>query len=187
MSRVAAGKCPACQATLAARTLGSVELDECPLCGGTWFDEDELRKVKDAADHDLTWLDFELWKHKDRFRVEARPERCPRCRKSMVAIDYDKTGVQVHYCTDCRGVWLDRGALQRIIAALEHELVNMSAAEYLKATLQEAKELVTRPEGFVSEWRDFLTVAHLLEMRLFVEHPGLLQLILGVQRGSPIR
>jgi len=181
------GRCPACQASLATRSLAGVEVDECPACGGTWFDDDELRKVKDATDHDLRWLDFELWRHQDRFRVEARPERCPRCDRSMVVIDYDQTGVQVHYCTDCRGVWLDRGALQRIIASLERELVSRSAGEYLRATLGEAKALASRPGAFASEWRDFLTVAHLLEMRLFVEHPGLLKLILSVQAGSPIR
>jgi Zn-finger nucleic acid-binding protein len=183
----ASRQCPACEAVLQSRPLRNVTVDECPRCHGIWFDAGELRKVKDAADHDLCWLDFDLWKQKDRFRVTARPENCPCCRKPMVAIDYDKTAVEVHYCTACRGVWLDHGALTKLIAALEHELVSLSASDYLRATLHEAREIVTGKEGFVSDWRDFLTVAHLMELRLFVEHPGLLKLIMAAQGGSPIR
>lgn len=167
--------------------LGGVGLDECPACHGTWFDADELRRVKDATDHDLAWLDFDLWKHQDRFRLSARSERCPRCDKSMVAVDYDKTGVEVHCCPACRGVWLDAGALERIIASLEHEVVSMGAKDYLLATLKEARKIVTGKEGFVSEWRDFLTVAHLLELRFFVEHPSLLSRILAIEQANPIR
>jgi Zn-finger nucleic acid-binding protein len=187
MSSVGIGPCPICRSALVTRKLGSVEVGECPSCRGTWFDADALRRVKDAADHDLGWLDFELWKHEDRFRVSARPEQCPRCARPMMAIDYDQTGVEVHCCTACRGVWLDGGALEKLIAALEHELVSMSASDYLRATVQEAKEIVTGPEGLLSEWRDFLTVAHLLELRLFVEHPALLNRILAIERANPIR
>ncbi len=166
--------------------LSGVEIEECPACHGIWFDDDELRKVKDATDSNLNWLDFQLWKHKDRFRVSARPELCPCCAKPMVAIDYDKTGVEVHYCTACRGVWLDGGALQKIIAALEHELDTMTASQYLRATVKEATDIVAGPEGVVSEWRDFLTVMRLMRTRLFVEHPGLLKLILGVENSGPL-
>ena len=28
----------------------------------------------------------------------------------------DRSGVEIDYCPDCRGVWLDRGALDKIIA-----------------------------------------------------------------------
>ena len=187
MTNAATNRCPACGASLATRTQSGVEIDECPQCHGIWLDDDELRKIKDAADPNLNWLDFQLWKHKDRFRVSARPEICPRCARPMVAIDYDKTGVEVHYCTACRGVWLEGGALEKIIAALEHELDTMPAAQYLRATLKEAKDIVTGPEGVASEWRDFLTVMRLMRLRLFMEHPRLLNLILEAERDNPLR
>ena len=62
-------KCPKCRDGLKARLIGSIQVDDCPICKGTWFDCDELRKVKDLTDPDLNWLDFELWSHKDRFHV----------------------------------------------------------------------------------------------------------------------
>jgi Zn-finger nucleic acid-binding protein len=183
----APARCPSCGAAMRTHSLRGVTVTECPACRGVWFDDGELAKVTDAADHDLQWLRFELWKHPERFRVEKRPELCPRCAKAMVVIDYDETGVQVHTCAACRGVWLERGALHRIILSLERELDAMTAGDWLGATLREGRELVTGEKGLASEWRDFLSVAHLLRLRVFVEHPGLLELIMNVQRGSPVR
>lgn len=39
---------------------------------------------------------------------------CPICRTGLVLSD--RQGVEIDYCPTCRGVWLDRGELDRIIA-----------------------------------------------------------------------
>lgn len=56
----------------------------------------------------------------------------------------------------------------------------------MRASLEEAKEILTRPEGLIWEWRDFLTAIRLLEYRLFVEHAKLLQTLTFIQRGIPL-
>jgi len=38
---------------------------------------------------------------------------CPRCRVDLVMSD--RQGVEIDYCPQCRGVWLDRGELDKII------------------------------------------------------------------------
>lgn len=38
---------------------------------------------------------------------------CPRCRTNLLATQ--KEGVEIDYCPSCRGVWLDRGELEKII------------------------------------------------------------------------
>lgn len=38
---------------------------------------------------------------------------CPRCRVDLVMSD--RQGIEVDYCPKCRGVWLDRGELDKII------------------------------------------------------------------------
>ena len=38
---------------------------------------------------------------------------CPRCNVTLVMSD--KQGVEIDYCPNCRGVWLDRGELDKII------------------------------------------------------------------------
>ncbi len=39
---------------------------------------------------------------------------CPVC-KDTVLLMTDKKGIEIDYCPNCRGVWLDRGELDKII------------------------------------------------------------------------
>lgn len=40
---------------------------------------------------------------------------CPVCRTGLTLSD--RAGVEIDYCAQCRGVWLDRGELDKIIAS----------------------------------------------------------------------
>lgn len=39
---------------------------------------------------------------------------CPSC-KSVSLVMSERSGVEIDYCPQCRGVWLDRGELDKII------------------------------------------------------------------------
>ena len=39
--------------------------------------------------------------------------KCPNCNISLVMTD--QNGIEIDYCPECRGVWLDRGELDKII------------------------------------------------------------------------
>ncbi len=39
--------------------------------------------------------------------------KCPHCNINLVMTE--RTGIEIDYCPDCRGVWLDRGELDKII------------------------------------------------------------------------
>lgn len=39
--------------------------------------------------------------------------KCPNCNATLVMSD--RQGIEIDYCPDCRGVWLDRGELDKII------------------------------------------------------------------------
>ena len=39
--------------------------------------------------------------------------KCPSCSETLVMSD--RSGVEIDYCPKCRGVWLDRGELDKII------------------------------------------------------------------------
>lgn len=39
--------------------------------------------------------------------------KCPSCNVNLVMTD--RSGVEIDYCPECRGVWLDRGELDKII------------------------------------------------------------------------
>ena len=40
--------------------------------------------------------------------------KCPACKDVNLAIS-DRQGIEIDYCPECRGVWLDRGELDKII------------------------------------------------------------------------
>ena len=39
--------------------------------------------------------------------------KCPICNVDLVMAD--RSGVEIDYCPKCRGIWLDRGELDKII------------------------------------------------------------------------
>lgn len=175
-------RCPKCSSDLTPWSLDSVTVDECRNCEGIWFDEDELRQVKDSADPDLNWMDFDIWAESAAIAVAGGDTQCPRCQVAMHVLEYDSTGVQIEYCHTCSGVWLDKGKLASIIGALEQELLDKSLGAYVKETLNEANALLAGPESFLSEWKDFATVARLLQYRVLSLRPELGSKIALLQR-----
>lgn len=178
--------CPCCNSELTKKTIEEVEVDECPDCKGIWFEEDELRKAKDSTDPDLNWMDFEIWKGKEKAKPRLKDLACPQCSKSLVTIGYGDTGVEIDYCPLCKGTWLDKDEFKLIIEAMIEELLTKSFSDYIKASIEEAKEIITGPESFVSEWKDFVTVCRMMQHRLFVENPRLLKTVMTIQKRSPI-
>ncbi|MFA6031369.1 MAG: zf-TFIIB domain-containing protein [Myxococcota bacterium] len=49
---------------------------------------------------------------------------CPACRVDLVMSD--RQGIEIDYCSKCRGVWLDRGELDKIIEKSVGEEVRAS-------------------------------------------------------------
>ncbi|MFY7863903.1 zf-TFIIB domain-containing protein [Roseateles sp.] len=40
--------------------------------------------------------------------------KCPRCPSSSLVLS-ERQGVEIDYCPDCRGIWLDRGELDKLL------------------------------------------------------------------------
>ncbi len=176
-------KCPHCDIELKPK----LNVDECDNCKGIWFEKDELRQAKDIKDPDLNWMDFEIWKHEDKFKAKTKELPCPQCNQSLMAIDYNNSDVEIDYCPECKGIWLDKDEFEKIINALTNELLSKSFSGYIKASLEEAKEIITGPESLLSEWKDFSTVLRMMQYRLFTGNPPLLDNIRNLQKISPIR
>ncbi len=54
--------------------------------------------------------------------------KCPNCNVTLVMTD--RSGIEIDYCPDCRGVWLDRGELDKIIERNSPNLKNVSNENY---------------------------------------------------------
>lgn len=180
-------ECPIDGTTLETHAIHSINVDECDQCHGLWFEKGELNKAKDASESDLNWLDFDLWSDQDFFSMDWSSRECPQCGKIMATISYAETEVKVDYCTDGHGVWLDKGEFQAILGALESEVNTKSLSGYVSASLSEAMEIITGDEGFISDWKDFLTVTRLLQYRVLAENPRVAELLLALQETSPFK
>jgi Zn-finger nucleic acid-binding protein len=44
---------------------------------------------------------------------------CPNCNVSMQAVN--RSGVELDMCPQCRGVWLDRGELEKVLGGVREE------------------------------------------------------------------
>ena len=54
---------------------------------------------------------------KGRFVSDAQGLLCPTCRVNLTMSE--RQGIEIDYCPQCRGVWLDRGELDKIIERSE--------------------------------------------------------------------
>lgn len=178
-------QCPKCKVAMISKNIGPVEIDECSKCKGVWFDKYELRCAKDTTDKDLNWMDFEVWKHSDQFKAKPSSLKCPVCKTATHSINYGTTHIKIDYCSTCKGVWLDKGEFRKLINALEQQLLTQPFSQYVRDAIEEAKEIITGPESLISEWKDFSTVLRLMQYRLFVENPKLLDAVMAAQKKSP--
>ena len=44
---------------------------------------------------------------------------CPRCHAALAELDRD--GITIDRCESCRGIWLDRGELEKLVACRDPE------------------------------------------------------------------
>lgn len=70
--------------------------------------------------------------------------KCPVC-KDVTLLMSEKQGVEIDYCPECRGIWLDRGELEKLIAVNEK---NENSKEENKTISKQAKP---KRESFLSE------------------------------------
>ena len=67
---------------------------------------------------------------------------CPVCKVPLVMSD--RQGVEIDYCQQCRGVWLDRGELDKII----ERSANDSVASSPVVTTQKSREPYLYQAGY---------------------------------------
>jgi Zn-finger nucleic acid-binding protein len=129
---------------------------------------------------------FHTWKKQAEFKVRQDPNFCPKCRNVALTTIQDQQSVtEISICTRCKGTWLATGQFLNLINALLDEVNQKSAPEIVKISLQQAKEMLTSPDSIISEWQDLKTVLGLLKHRIFIQHPKLKNLIVGLQKSLP--
>ena len=73
--------------------------------------------------------------------------KCPVC-KDVTLLMSEKKGVEIDYCPECRGIWLDRGELEKIMEK-EDAYIKKEVKEETKH--YEEKPRKQKRESFMSE------------------------------------
>lgn len=120
-------ECPHDGNAMEKHVVDDVVVDRCKSCGGTWFDAKELRRV--THDKELEKLATRLPMVK-----VVSPFRCPRC--AHECIEGHVADVEVDTCTECHGVWLDKGELVEAQRALKTERLLQHAGPGFRSFLQ---------------------------------------------------
>lgn len=78
---------------------------------------------------------------------------CPVC-KEVTLVMADRQGIEVDYCPQCRGVWLDRGELDKIIerAASGRDVSKSQASHQHERDRRDRRE---HPDYLKDEYRDY--------------------------------
>lgn len=174
-------KCPNCARELKKISYNAIGFNQCINCGGIWFDGDALRKAKDKEDESLRWLDVDLFSKPEKFIGSYSTMACPRDQESLYQISYDNTDINVDVCRTCRGVWLDKGEYEAIIAFLKRTMFRENAGQYLRHLEDQIKKIFTGQEDIVSEFKDAYIVLRLLENRLVSQWPRIEEIIIALR------
>ena len=54
--------------------------------------------------------------------------KCPSCKEAVLSMS-ERNGIEIDFCPTCRGVWLDRGELDKIIVKAMAEQENLIKSE----------------------------------------------------------
>jgi Zn-finger nucleic acid-binding protein len=109
-------KCPNDNTDLASAKRDGLDVESCPKCNGMWLSRPELEQLEDEAFH----LGDE---EKGTLMAEPEPSSraCPQCGKPMQSFQYRFYDLQLDYCEDGHGFWLDAGEDSRVLDLMKEE------------------------------------------------------------------
>jgi PAT family beta-lactamase induction signal transducer AmpG len=115
-------RCPKCRSDMEQVMVDDIEVDRCSSCHGLWFDDGELKKLRNreaAAALDIG----DIKTGKEQNKIEHY--RCPRCAGPMNRlVDPGQTHIWFEQCGSCRGSFFDAGELT--------DLATVSASDFFK-------------------------------------------------------
>lgn len=125
--------CIKCGATLRRLLVEEVEVDDCPSCGGLWLDKGEIWQLSEGSTQALEALIAQLNKAAPsqpkgagapyrELEISQPPNAspldtpCPACDGKLALARFGP--VQVELCTECDGLYLDRGELDKAVQVM---------------------------------------------------------------------
>jgi Zn-finger nucleic acid-binding protein len=119
--------CPRDNTALIPEPQLGIEIDRCPTCNGRWLDSGELDQLE------ATVPSTEAERRATIEYGEIKSElKCPKCEKQMTQFNYRAYELELDFCPDDHGYWLDSGEdgrVRDIIAERVRDLARSAEAE----------------------------------------------------------
>lgn len=74
--------------------------------------------------------------------------QCPVCRDTQLVMS-ERQGIEIDYCPSCRGIWLDRGELDKIIERSGAAQATAQVPQQPPAQMQ----MPSQPMGYGTPWQ----------------------------------
>lgn len=138
--------CPDCRIPLDATTFHDIAVETCSRCGGIFFDDEELRRLRKQGLDVLRELDEWVLPRRQPETAAVPLERtCPGCGNPMERFRYQNTSdVWLDECPTCFGAWVEDRELERIAAFVESGGTAGDSAKLAQATARMAMESLER-------------------------------------------
>jgi membrane associated rhomboid family serine protease/Zn-finger nucleic acid-binding protein len=130
-------RCPVCSIPLKQVKTRSAVVDMCPRCKGIWFDAGELVDfVKPLSQSDKVSPEkIKLFKRRNvrpLYKFKEKNRLCPRCGKKLQTFNYScDSNVFLDRCSECGGIWADKGEATAIAAYLKEDPYSTSVGKGL--------------------------------------------------------
>ena len=109
-------KCPNCNAVLEQAKRRGIEMETCPSCKGMWLTRQELEQLEGEA--------FDLGDDKKGSLIldsRPAPRICPQCGRAMRTFEYRDYDLELDFCQEGHGFWLDAGEDKRVLELMKQE------------------------------------------------------------------
>ena len=111
--------CPRCMVELKVENYKGIEVDRCPSCQGMWLDYGELDELEDVV------LDIDEIKGTMIYKSSKGQLACPVCDKAMQRFNYRFYNLELDFCDEGHGTWLDEGEEKRVLELMEQRIKDL--------------------------------------------------------------
>ena len=112
-------ECPRDHTELTVESFKDIEVDRCPVCKGMWLDPGELDQLEDTV------FDQDEIKGSTMYRSYQGELPCPKCQVPMHLFHYRAYDLELDFCQEEHGVWLDGNEEKRVLDLMKQRIKDL--------------------------------------------------------------